>query len=165
MKYIINDTNIWIDLKYADLLDKVFCLPYKIACPDILFYDELAKEEGDILIELGLEVLEMSSDEISEVEIVSNENRNISFNDSTALILAKARNYLLITGDMALRKVADKKKIECKGSLWLIDELVENSVISLEDAISCCEKLKKSGRRLPKNELDKRIEKWSKKSV
>ncbi len=54
MKCIINDTNIWIDLKTADIMEKIFNLPYKIVCPDILFYDELINNEGDSrLFELG----------------------------------------------------------------------------------------------------------------
>ena len=32
---IINDTNIWIDLKLTNIIEKVFLLPYELAVPDI----------------------------------------------------------------------------------------------------------------------------------
>lgn len=36
---IINDTNIWIDLKLTNIIEKVFLLPYELAVPDILYND------------------------------------------------------------------------------------------------------------------------------
>lgn len=162
MKCIINDTNIWIDLKTADILEEIFKLPYKIVCPDILFYDELSDNEGDLLLTLGIEIIELNNTEMQEVEDISNENRSISFNDTTAFILAKNRKYTLVTGDKVLRKIADKNNVAYKGTIWLIDELVNKKIISYSEGVTCCESLLNNSRRLPKTELEKRINNWSK---
>ena len=161
MKCIINDTNIWIDLKTADIMEKIFNLPYKIVCPDILFYDELINNEGDLLLSFGIEILELNNMEMQEVENFSNENRSISFNDTTAFILAKNRKYTLVTGDKALRKIAGRNNVEYKETIQLIDELVNKKIISFSDGITCCKKLLNYSRRLPKSELEKRINNWS----
>ncbi len=98
-------------------MEKIFNLPYKIVCPDILFYDELINNEGDLLLSFGIEILELNNMEMQEVENFSNENRSISFNDTTAFILAKNRKYTLVTGDKALRKIAGRNNVEYKETI------------------------------------------------
>lgn len=86
---IINDTNIWIDLKFINLLDKVFLLPYDIAVPDILYNEELKDMDGAILESNGIKILEMTQDEILETAMRSQQTNRVSFNDLTTLVVAK----------------------------------------------------------------------------
>nr|DAY63878.1 MAG TPA: hypothetical protein [Caudoviricetes sp.] len=157
---IINDTNIWIDLKYTNLLDEVFQLPYEIAIPNILFNDELKEKDGDLLEERGVKILEMTDEEVMDTVVLSRDTNKVSFNDLTTLVVARKRNYVLVTGDGNLRKMASSYNIELRGTLWLLDELVKYEIISFETAIEACEKLLASTRRLPKIELQKRIVSW-----
>lgn len=157
---IINDTNIWIDLKFINLLDKVFLLPYDIAVPDILYNEELKDMDGAILESNGIKILEMTQDEILETAMRSQQTNRVSFNDLTTLVVAKKRGYILVTGDGNLRKIAQKEKLILKGTIWIIDEMVSNAVISHKEAAYACQKLIEIQRRLPQDELLKRIEKW-----
>ena len=55
---IINDTNIWIDLKLTNIIEKVFLLPYELAVPDILYNDELKDMDGELLEANGIKIIE-----------------------------------------------------------------------------------------------------------
>lgn len=63
---IINDTNIWIDLKLTNIIEKVFLLPYELAVPDILYNDELKDMDGELLEANGIKIIEMTNDEVVE---------------------------------------------------------------------------------------------------
>jgi hypothetical protein len=49
--------------------------------------------------------------------------------------------------------------IEVHGSIWIVDELVTKSLISNEKAIELFEQLLITNSRLPKDEIEKRINK------
>lgn len=157
---IINDTNIWIDLKCIGLLKEVFLLPYTIGVPDILYAEELEEIDGVDLKNYGIVIIKMTESEILETAIRSSKINRVSFNDLTTLVLAKSRNCILVTGDGNLRKEARKDHIDLKDTIWLIDEMVGNNVITKIKAVDICKKLIKEGRRLPKEELEKRIVIW-----
>lgn len=157
---IINDTNIWIDLKLINLIEKVFLLPYDIGVPDILYYDELNEVDGPVLAKNGIKILEMTEDEIMDTATRSSQAKRVSFNDLTTLVLAKSRGFTLVTGDGNLRNIAKKEKVELKGTIWLIDEMIRNNVISKLEGAEVCSELISLGRRLPKTELESRINKW-----
>ena len=158
---IINDTNIWIDLKFTNLIDQIFLLPYKIAVPNILYNDELKDVDGPTLERNGIEILEMTDDEVMETAQRSSKTKRVSFNDLTTLVVAKTRGYTLVTGDGNLRRIAQKESVSLRGTIWLIDELITNHIISYTEGISACQALIDYQRRLPKDELEKRIQLWN----
>lgn len=106
---IINDTNIWIDLKLTNIIEKVFLLPYELAVPDILY-----------------------NDEVVETAERSGMTNRVSFNDLTTLVVAKSRGYILVTGDGNLRKIAKSENVELRGTIWLIDEMVSNNILEFK---------------------------------
>lgn len=66
----------------------------------------------------------------------------------------------MITGDGKLRKAADKEGIELKGTLWLVERLIEEEVISVETAATAYERMRHDSRRLPWTEVDKRLQRF-----
>ena len=69
---------------------------------------------------------------------------------------------MLLTGDMALRKVATKEGVPIMGTLGVLDQLYEGNYITSDEYGYCLiEFLKLNGRevRLPNSELRKRIDK------
>ena len=158
---LINDTNIWIDLKVTNLIKEVFKLPYEIGGPNILFHDELEELDGDLLLQSGIKILEMTESEVLETANRSNNTNKVSFNDLTTLVVAKNRNAVLVTGDGNLRKIAKEEKVQLKGTIWLIDSMVSTRIISYNHGVEVCKVLLQNGRRLPKDELQKRINAWS----
>ena len=53
------------------------------------------------------------------------ERKALSLADSFALVLAKERGWLLLTGDAQLRELAGSEDVECHGVLWLLDAMEE----------------------------------------
>lgn len=157
---IINDTNIWIDLKLTNIIEKVFLLPYELAVPDILYNDELKDMDGELLEANGIKIIEMTNDEVVETAERSGMTNRVSFNDLTTLVVAKSRGYILVTGDGNLRKIAKSENVELRGTIWLIDEMVSNNILDIGEAALICKKLLQLKRRLPKEELQLRIKRW-----
>lgn len=75
--------------------------------------------------------------------------RQASMNDCFALALAKQEQCPLLTGDMALRKAAEKEAILVQGTLWVVEQLITHDVLSVEEAQAAYDKMAKAGRRLP----------------
>ena len=158
---IINDTNIWIDLKLTNIIEKVFLLPYELAVPDILYNDELKDMDGELLEANGIKIIEMTNDEVVETAERSGMTNRVSFNDLTTLVVAKSRGYILVTGDGNLRKIAKSENVELRGTIWLIDEMVSNNILDIGEAALICKKLLQLKRRIPKEELQLRIKRWT----
>ena len=91
---------------------------------------------------------------------LSNTYNKISFQDSLALAIAINRNWILLTGDNALRNAAKLEGIENHGTIWLYDELYLKKKLSKKEMLNVMKKLLKASencRRLPKEEILKRI--------
>jgi len=157
---LINDTNIWIDLKHVNLVEEVFKLPFEIGVPDILFNEELMDRDGELLLKNNLNIIEMTPEELLETGELLNSTTGVSFNDLTTLVISANRNYTLVTGDGNLRKIALSKNVNLRGSIWILDQLVENNIISKPRGVKACKDFLSGGRRLPIGELKKRIEIW-----
>lgn len=158
---IINDTNIWIDLKLTNIIEKVFLLPYELAVPDILYNDELKDMDGELLEANGIKIIEMTNDEVVETAERSGMTNRVSFNDLITLVVAKSRGYILVTGDGNLRKIAKSENVELRGTIWLIDEMVSNNILDIGEPTLICKKLLQLKRRLPKEKLQLRIKRWT----
>ena len=68
-------------------------------------------------------------------------------------------NCPLLTGDKKMREIAEEMGLEVHGSIWVIDELVGSNLISPDKAVMLLEQLIVTNSWLPKNEIEKRINK------
>lgn len=59
-----------------------------------------------------------------------------------------------------MREHAKRKTIEYYGMFWLLDQLLDNEVLSKQTAFEFLEKLKLVNRRLPLEEFEKRKKDW-----
>ena len=78
----------------------------------------------------------------------------VSLNDLFALVLAKERGWPLLTGDRRLREVADEERVEIYGTLWLVERLVDQEIITFGKARAAFELMRNGGRRLPWKDVD-----------
>lgn len=148
MLLLVSDANILIDIEEGELLDVLFHLPYQFVTPDILYYEELEDQHGHLL-ELGLQPLELSPDSMRYAGDLVARYRGPSTNDCFALALANQEQCPLLTGDQALRNAAEEEQLEVMGTLWLVEELVRQGVISVDRAHQSYDAMKTAGRRLP----------------
>jgi predicted nucleic acid-binding protein len=158
---LVSDTSVLIDLERCDLLETIFALPHQFAVPDVLYHRELKGDWGDRLVALGLRVEELSSAGVEKALRYRAERQALSVADAFALVLAKERQWLLLTGDGALRELADHADVECHGILWLLDLMEEVGIPSVQLLLLGLEALAAHPRcRLPRREITIRLERY-----
>ena len=155
----VTDANIWIDLHIGELINETFQLPLPLVAPDVIIA-ELKEPEGQALVSLGLQKEELSGEEVLQVAGLAARYPAPSRVDLFALVLAKARGGVLLTGDGHLRKAAEKEKVPVHGTLWILDELVQRLIVSPRNAAQALEKMRARGSRLPRAECELRLKKW-----
>lgn len=153
------DTNVPIDFHRGGLLEVLFRLPYDFLAPDVIIA-ELEVPAGRALITLGLRSVSLSGEEVLEVLALADRHRRPSVNDLFALILARTRGATLLTGDRALRALAEAEGLEVHGSLWLLDALVRLKIATPWEASAGLNLMLAHGSRLPERECRLRIRRW-----
>ncbi|AHX12015.1 hypothetical protein CH75_24025 [Dyella jiangningensis] len=160
MRLVVTDANIIIDLAAGDMLAEMFRLPEVEFCvPDVLYLEELAENFG-LLPGLGLRVLAQPPEAVEYVEACVVRYRRVSFNDLFALALARSLGCVLLSGDGALRDVAQIEQVEIRGTLWLIDLMLEAGLVTLERVTAAYEAMRRDGSRLPWNDVEAQLRRW-----
>lgn len=133
MRIIVSDTSCLIDLRKVGLLTAVLGLQYRFLIPLPLFEDELlslSRQEKAMLTQAGLEVLDLDGSQVARAGGIRRTNKALTLNDCFALVAAEdGDNAVLLSGDGALRRLADMRGIEVHGVLWVLDELEAVSLV------------------------------------
>ncbi len=158
MRIIISDTSCLIDLRKAALLAAFLRLPFEILIPNTLFEDELlsfSAEEKKNLIAAGLKVVDLPGPQVSRAREAILAQPRLSIHDGFAFVLAEAHTgCILLTGDSALRTLAERSRIEVHGVLWVCDQLFEGKLSTAKQLHTALSKLAADLLvRLPKREL------------
>ncbi len=145
---LISDANIFIDMEEGGLIRKMFRLPEIFVVPDILFVEELSAHHPT-LPAYGLQIKALEASAIEEAIKLSRQYKQPSQNDLFALALAQQELCPLVTGDRRLREAANNEKVEVKGTLWLIERMFEEKLLTKDDARKAYDKMREANRRLP----------------
>lgn len=145
MQLLISDTNIIIDMQAGHLIEVMFRLPETFAVPNILYEEELMEHHPE-LPGYGLRVLEINAHYMRESFRLRGLYNKPSQNDLFALVLAKQERCPLLTGDRNLRAVAEREEVTVRGTLWLIERLVQERKITISGAEQAYERMKQEGR-------------------
>jgi len=166
MRLLISDANILIDMEAGALMETLFRLPMQFGIPDLLYYEEI--EEGSPGLEqLGLQIMEVSGDFVKYAALLPSQynptlpaknSAKPSHNDYLALALAKQESCTLLTGDANLRIVASKESVTVMGTIGLLCAMVENQLLTVDDALKALHKMKEGKRRLPWPDAEKMLE-------
>ena len=159
MKLLIADTCILIDLYNGDILPMVSKLPYEIGFSDALF-TELKHPTYDDVIKANLIEYSLPAESVIDVYSLNEKYPNPSIPDLFSLIVARDNKAILLTGDKKLRKAAKIEGIDFRGIFWILDELIEHSIINKEAASRNLQEILDKGAFLPKTECQKRFEHW-----
>jgi len=130
MDVLVSDTSVVIDLERAELIERVFALPYRFVVPDALYEQELKAFGGPQLVELGMQVRVLTGEQVREAQRLRGLERRISIHDSYALSLAKSEAAILLAGDAAMRRLAEAEEVRCHGVLWVFDQMEERRVVT-----------------------------------
>jgi hypothetical protein len=161
---LISDTSILIDLERGEIAEAAFRTSYELAVPDVLFKRELEPYNGLQLCALGLKVLPLEPSSVGLAAGYRVREPKISFIDSMALALAKATtSSILLTGDAALRALADQETVECHGLLWLFDVFENEATLEVAILHAALTRIRDHPNcRLPRHEVDKRLANYAK---
>jgi predicted nucleic acid-binding protein len=161
MRLIITDVSVLFDLYHLKVIPEFFALDMEI-CTTLFVYNEIVQLEQIEAFEMfkrtqKLTVLDVSPDE--EVHILNFKlKRNLkSMPDKTMLWKALQLKCPLLTCDDKLRKEARDHGIEVHGSIWVLEELLRQNIISASKVMVLFEQLKTINTRLPFGEIDKII--------
>ena len=148
MQILISDANVLIDMDVGGLLEQMFQLPYTFQISDMLFVDELEGHHPELL-GYGLQLAELDVSHMREAFELVDRYADPSRYDCFSLALAKQKICPLLTGDRALRNAASKEGVIVKGSIWVVNELVKNEILTKEVARDAYRKMEAAGSRLP----------------
>ena len=165
MEIIVNDTNILIDLHSLGLLEVLCELPYDVRTVDFVIAEITDPEQSEALSALAREnKIRIESFDAEELgEIITEHSSvpgNISIPDCSVCYYARKHAATLLTGDRQLRRYAEANNVSVRGILFIFDELVANNVISSQQASAKLRELVAINVRLPKSEIEKRINNW-----
>ena len=166
-KIVVNDTNVFIDLYEVGLLEEFFSLPWEVHTTNFVMlelqregqHETVAKYRSDK--RLVVPVLE--SKEMLEIGNLYQQYVNrtkVSLTDCSVWYYAKVNNYILLTGDRKLRTASTYDGVEVHGVIYVFDNLVELNMISRQIAAEKLQQLYNMNPRLPKEEVEKRINLW-----
>lgn len=163
MEFVSSDTNVWIDFQVIDRLQLPFLLPYTYIMYTESIDSELISPSGfrEDLLKAGLKGVDITIEEFLLADFWGILYPKLSIQDRIALAIAKHRDIVLLTGDMALRKAATKEGVSFMGTLGVLDRLHEGSYITSDEYEYCLSEFSKRNGgqvRLPSDELKKRIE-------
>jgi len=165
MQIVVNDTNIFIDLMTADLLEMFFQLPIEVHTTDFII-KEIEFDEQVVMIDeiIARGKLIVAESEPSDMEIMAEKmsnNRQLSLEDCSVWHYSEINNFTLLTGDGPLRKAAFKAGVDVKGLLFVFDELVEKNLLLPQHAAVKMQILLDAGTRLPQKDCQERIRRWA----
>lgn len=162
--YISSDSNIWFDFNSPDRIGHPFRLDCELYISRAAFDEELIEPSTlrRELLERGLQLADIQEDELQLALLFQQRYIRLSVYDSFALAIAKHRGWILLTGDKPLTKAAKKEGVECHGTLWVYDQLIDAGKITLQERRNAMDGLIElvlaGKRRLPLDELRKRRE-------
>ena len=166
MEIVINDTNIFLDLYDIGLLDIFFRLQMRVHTVDFVVNEITRPNQAQAiqqLIDKGMLVVkDYPATDITNLYQFNLEcGGNLTLTDSTVIYYAKSlTDCRILTGDRQLRNRAEQRGIKVSGILYVFDQLVELGLLSHTEASKKLAALFRINPRLPKGEVETRIEKW-----
>jgi len=144
----------------GQILIAVFSLPCELLAPDVIV-GELREPDGRQLVEMGLRSRELPGKQVMEVSRMAQLYRGPGRVDLFALALAKAESAVLLTGDRPLREAAENEGVVVQSTLWVLDQMYSLGLAQPPVLARSLKAMVEEGRRLPRNECERRIKKWS----
>ena len=156
MALVISDANVLIDIEIGQLTASMFALPFDIAVPDVLYAQELSDRHSHLL-KMGLQVKSVNEEHLGKILFWADKYRRVSRMDLFALGLALQEKAQSLTGDKELRKVALLSEVQVHGTIWLVEQMLEEKIIELGMVEIAFARMKEQGSRLPWNEIGQKF--------
>jgi predicted nucleic acid-binding protein len=163
MNVVIHDTSVLVDLAEGGLLELFFRLGI-CSMTTSAVVEEIKHESQQQLVEkfLNREIQVCALEGALLIESIQLLDRvsALSIADTSVAVLAKQESAVLLTNDRRLRTHCQSEKIEVRGVLWVLDELLRCDVITPKKARTALDTILERGARLPENEVQLRRARW-----
>lgn len=170
MRIVVTDACIFIDVIELQLTSKFFGLELEIHTTiDVL--NELYPSQLQILeawrVNNKLKVHILSA--ADQISLMSNEYpRALTPEDRSVIFVARKLEAIVLSSDKPVRNYAKKIAIEYHGMIWIFDKLVEQGLITIDEAATKIIQMVNSNIIYKNNlemqaEIQKRVLLWSKK--
>ncbi len=156
MRLLISDANILIDLDDGGILELSFQLPLTLQVPDVLLDEELG-DMSERLRSLGLTTAELRPEGVSRASELNALYPRTSRMDCMALALAEQQACPLLTGDAALRAAAEHEQVEVRGTIWIVELLIEHGLMTIAATREAYARMRELGSRLPWSLINSRL--------
>ena len=158
--FYVLDSSVAFDLINGRLVLETQSLPFVFGVPDIIFEEEFNKTAKEEFSKLNLVVIEFDGNQVAEVYSLKATYNRPSLADLFALVGAKDKQGVLLTGDNALRAIAEEYGLSVHGTLWVLDELVQRKLVIPRRAAKALRDILLKKSRLPKIECIQRFKTW-----
>jgi predicted nucleic acid-binding protein len=155
----IIDANVLIDLSHGNVLPYLFKLSTQIVAP-VVVLDEMIKPDREALLAMGLEQIDLTTNQFLEAARMSAADSRLSLSDCAALVAARDERITLLTGDQRLRTRAQEAGIEVRGVLWALDEIESAELLTGPALAVSLHKILEEGAWLPSDECAQRFKRW-----
>jgi len=164
MIILVSDTSVLIDLDRGGLLEAAFACGHQMIVPNLLYDRELKEENGPLLCSLGLQIIDLTSEEMEFAQSFQIANPALSLPDCMAMSCARRPHHKLITGDKNLRnRASNLQNVDCQGLLWLLDQMESSGIIAVASLAEGLQRISAHPRcRLPTQEVRARLDRWMK---
>lgn len=142
------------------MLDELFALSFQYCTCDFAA-DELQQPDASKLVKRGLAVKSLEPEALMKIDVLMQKYARPSFTDLSCLVLAEEIGCKLLTGDQALRKAAENENnVVVHGALWLMDQMLEQKILSKKKARESLRLMLDFGARLPVAACEERMKRW-----
>ena len=164
---VVSDTNIFIDLIETGLLELFLQLPMEVHTTDIVIAEITVEEQKAAILTIAekgcIKIKTYSPDEMLKLlNFINSKQRRYDLHpaDFSVWQYSSENGYTLLTGDGNLRKAAQADGVEVHGTIYIIDILIENQLLTPSLAADKLELLYSINPRQPKPEIENRLKKW-----
>lgn len=151
--------SLWTDLQVGRLLEWVFELPFEFLAPDLIV-ETIETPAGSMLVGKGLQSIPLSGDQVLLLMELSARYPLPPRADLSALVLARAEQCHLLTSQGDLHKTALAEGIEVADTLWLLEQMIDHTVVTEQQVITAVKQMMSVNRSLSSRAVAARLERW-----
>jgi predicted nucleic acid-binding protein len=159
--WVVADTSVLIDLMDMGALPVFFQLPHTIATTDIVQAEFGWKEQREVLQEFvvkgQLRILVFTAAELEQLAQLPTVRKLHSIADRSVLWQSMQLQATLLTADKKLRHEAEDQGVDVKGSIGVVDALLEHGLVSSTKAIEYLQTLLRVNTSAPRDVIEGRI--------
>lgn len=160
----IVDACVLIDLRTGRLLRQMSSLCEELGDELVttdLVVDELnGNPDMAELMRLGIEIAGFSAEGLDELDRCRSQYSGLSLPDASVLVLAVARNGILITNEESLRRYAAASGLEVRRTLWVLQEMARLNLITRRKAALALRRMLAGGSWFPESVCAALLNEW-----